>query len=359
MNNSVIDEIFYDAISLLKEMISTPSHSREEEKVADVVFDFIKNKITSCNINRINNNIWVVNKNFDSSRPTILLNSHIDTVKPVEGWQRNPYSPEEENDTIYGLGSNDAGASVVALLAAFRILNEKEEKYNLIYSVSAEEEVSGKNGMESLIKELPKIDFAIVGEPTNMQPAAAEKGLMVLDCTVKGVSGHAARNEGVNAIYKAIKIVDAIKEFSFEKSSPLLGEVKMTVTGINAGTQHNVIPDRCSFMVDVRPNGMYSNIEILEILKTEFPDCEIIPRSTRLNSSSIDTSHPFIRRCEMLGMKPFGSPTLSDQALIPYPSVKIGPGDSARSHTTDEYIRCYEIREAIELYIKLLDGLKL
>ncbi|MBR4963151.1 MAG: M20 family metallo-hydrolase [Muribaculaceae bacterium] len=359
MNNSVIDEIFYDAISLLKEMISTPSHSREEEKVADVVFDFIKNKITSCNINRINNNIWVVNKNFDSSRPTILLNSHIDTVKPMEGWQRNPYSPEEENDTIYGLGSNDAGASVVALLAAFRILNEKEEKYNLIYSVSAEEEVSGKNGMESLIKELPKIDFAIVGEPTNMQPAAAEKGLMVLDCTVKGVSGHAARNEGVNAIYKAIKIVDAIKEFSFEKSSPLLGEVKMTVTGINAGTQHNVIPDRCSFMVDVRPNGMYSNIEILEILKTEFPDCEIIPRSTRLNSSSIDTSHPFIRRCEMLGMKPFGSPTLSDQALIPYPSVKIGPGDSARSHTADEYIRCYEIREAIELYIKLLDGLKL
>ena len=359
MNSSVIDEIFYDAISLLKEMISTPSHSREEEKVADVVFDFIKNKITSCNINRINNNIWVVNKNFDSSRPTILLNSHIDTVKPVEGWQRNPYSPEEENDTIYGLGSNDAGASVVALLAAFRILNEKEEKYNLIYSVSAEEEVSGKNGMESLIKELPKIDFAIVGEPTNMQPAAAEKGLMVLDCTVKGVSGHAARNEGVNAIYKAIKIVDAIKEFSFEKSSPLLGEVKMTVTGINAGTQHNVIPDRCSFMVDVRPNGMYSNIEILEILKTEFPDCEIIPRSTRLNSSSIDTSHPFIRRCEMLGMKPFGSPTLSDQALIPYPSVKIGPGDSARSHTADEYIRCYEIREAIELYIKLLDGLKL
>lgn len=359
MNSSVIDEIFYDATSLLKEMISTPSHSREEEMLADIVFNFIKNKIISCNINRINNNIWVVNKNFDSSRPTILLNSHIDTVKPVEGWQRNPYSPEEEDDTIYGLGSNDAGASVVALLAAFRILNEKEEKYNLIYSVSAEEEVSGKNGMESLIKELPKIDFAIVGEPTNMQPAAAEKGLMVLDCTVKGVSGHAARNEGVNAIYKAIKIVDAIKEFSFEKSSPLLGEVKMTVTGINAGTQHNVIPDRCSFMVDVRPNGMYSNIEILEILKTEFPDCEIIPRSTRLNSSSIDISHPFIRRCEMLGKKPFGSPTLSDQALIPYPSVKIGPGDSARSHTADEYIRCYEIREAIELYIKLLDGLQL
>lgn len=359
MDNSIIDEIFYDALSLLKEMVSTPSHSREEKDVADIVLNFIENKISSCNINRLNNNIWVVSRNFDLSRPTILLNSHIDTVKPVEGWQRNPYSAEEENDKIYGLGSNDAGASVVALLAAFRVLNKREQKYNLIYSVSAEEEVSGKNGMECMIKELPKIDFAIVGEPTNMQPAAAEKGLMVLDCTVKGVSGHAARNEGINAIYKAIKIIDEIKEFEFDKVSPLLGKVKMTVTGINAGTQHNVIPDRCSFMVDVRPNGMYSNIEILEILKTKFEECEIIPRSTRLNSSNIETSHPFIRRCEMLGMTPFGSPTLSDQALIPYPSVKIGPGDSARSHTADEFICSNEIREAIELYIKLLDGLQL
>ena len=359
MNSSVIDEIFYDALSLLKEMISIPSHSKEEENVTDMVFKFIKDKINHCDINRINNNIWVVGKNFDASKPTILLNSHIDTVKPVEGWQRNPYSAEEEDDYIYGLGSNDAGASVVALLAAFRVLIEKEEKYNLIFSVSAEEEVSGKNGMESLIKELPKIELAIVGEPTNMQPAAAEKGLMVLDCTVKGVSGHAARNEGVNAIYKAIEIIDKIKEFKFDKVSSLLGEVKMTVPGINAGTQHNVIPDRCSFMVDVRPNGMYSNVEILDIVRKELPDCEIIPRSTRLNSSNIDTSHPFIRRCEMLGMQPFGSPTLSDQALIPYTSVKIGPGDSARSHTADEYIRCQEIREAIELYIKLLDGLQL
>ena len=231
MNSSVIDEIFYDALSLLKEMISTPSHSREEKDVSDKIFNFIENKISSCDINRTNNNIWVVSKDFNSSLPTILLNSHIDTVKPVDGWQRNPYSAEEEDDTIYGLGSNDAGASVVALLAAFRILTEKERKYNLIYSVSAEEEVSGKNGMELLIKELPKIDFAIVGEPTNMQPAAAEKGLMVLDCTVKGVSGHAARNEGVNAIYKALEIIDKIKNFKFEKVSPLLGEVKMTVTG--------------------------------------------------------------------------------------------------------------------------------
>lgn len=357
MNCSVIDEIFYDALSLLKEMISIPSHSREETNVADVVMKFIENRIDSCDINRMNNNIWVANKCFDSSKPTILLNSHIDTVKPVEGWQRNPYSAEEEDCKIYGLGSNDAGASVVALLAAFRVLIEKEQKYNLIFSVSAEEEVSGKNGMECLIKELPKIDFAIVGEPTNMQPAAAEKGLMVLDCTVKGVSGHAARNEGVNAIYKAIEVITKIKEFKFEKVSPLLGEVKMSVTGVNAGTQHNVIPDRCSFMVDVRPNGMYSNVEILEILKRELTECEIVARSTRLNSSSIETSHPFIKRCEMLGLKPFGSPTLSDQALIPYTSVKIGPGDSSRSHTADEFICTNEIREAIELYIKLLDGL--
>lgn len=358
MNSFVNDEIFYDAISLLKEMISSPSHSREEEKVADIIFNFI-NKICCCDINRVGNNIWVASKNFNLSKPTILLNSHIDTVKPVDGWTRNPYSPSEDDDKLYGLGSNDAGASVVALIAAFRMLIESEQKYNLIFAASAEEEVSGKNGMESLIKVLPNISFAIVGEPTNMQPAAAEKGLMVLDCTVKGVSGHAARDEGINAIYKAIDIINGIREFKFEKVSNLLGEVKLSVTGINAGTQHNVIPDICSFMIDVRPNGMYSNIEVLEILRGNFPECEFIPRSTRLNSSNTDTSHPFIRRCEMLGLKPFGSPTLSDQALIPYPSIKIGPGDSARSHTADEFIYCNEIREAIELYVKLLDGLKL
>ena len=359
MNSSVNDEIFYDALSLLKEMIKTPSVSREESKVADLLLNFFKEKLGFCNINRIENNIWIASKNFDSSKPSILLNSHIDTVKPVDGWIRDPYSAETEGDFIYGLGSNDAGASVVALLSAFRVLIETEQKYNLIFAVSAEEEVSGKNGMELLIKELPKIYFAIVGEPTGMQPAAAEKGLMVLDCSVKGVSGHAARNEGVNAIYKAIDIINGIKNYKFEKVSNLLGEVKLTVTGINAGTQHNVIPDICSFMIDVRPNGLYSNVEILEILKSEFPECEIIPRSTRLNSSSIDTNHPFIKRCEILGLESFGSPTLSDQALIPYPSVKIGPGNSARSHTADEYICCDEIRESIELYIKLLDGLQL
>lgn len=359
MNSSINDEIFYDAISLLKEMISIPSHSREEKAVADVIFDFINNRLNSYEINRCDNNIWITSKNFDSSKHTILLNSHIDTVKPVEGWKRNPYSASEEEDAIFGLGSNDAGASVVSLLSTFRILAESKQEFNLIFAASAEEEVSGKNGMESLIKLLPNISFAIVGEPTNMQPAAAEKGLMVLDCSVKGVSGHAARNEGVNAIYKAIDVINGIREFKFDKVSDLLGEVKLSVTGINAGTQHNVIPDVCSFMIDVRPNGSYSNIEILEILKEKFPECEFVPRSTRLNSSSIDINHPFVRRCEMLGLKPFGSPTLSDQALMPYTSIKIGPGDSARSHTADEFIYCHEIREAIELYVKLLDGLKL
>lgn len=359
MTNPVNDEIFYDALSLLKEIISTPSHSREERDVADLIYDFIIKKINLCNIDRINNNIVVSGKNFDLSKPTILLNSHIDTVKPVEGWIRNPYSAIEEDDKLFGLGSNDAGASLVALLAAFRVLIESKQEYNLIFAASAEEEVSGKNGMESLIKVLPNISFAIVGEPTNMQPATAEKGLMVLDCTVKGVSGHAARNEGINAIYKAIDIINGIRDYKFEKVSELLGEVKLSVTGINAGTQHNVIPDVCSFMIDIRANGLYSNVEILEILRERFPECEFTPRSTRLNSSSIGTTHPFVSRCEMLGLKPFGSPTLSDQALIPYPSIKIGPGDSARSHTADEFIYCSEIREAIELYIKLLDGLKL
>lgn len=357
MSGYINDEIYYDAITLLKEMIASPSHSREEKVVSDIVYDFISKKVINCDINRLKNNIWVVNKSYNPQKTTILLNSHIDTVKPVEGWERNPYEATQEDNLIYGLGSNDAGASVVALLAAYRILNESEQRYNLIFSVSAEEEVSGKNGMEALIKVLPPIDFAIVGEPTNMQPATAEKGLMVLDCSVKGVSGHAARNEGENAIYKAITAIERFAKFKFEKVSPLLGEVKMSVTCINAGTQHNVIPDLCSFVVDVRPNGMYSNIEILEILKEEFSECTIVPRSTRLNSSSIDCDHPFVKRCEMMGLKPFGSPTLSDQALIPYPSVKIGPGDSARSHTADEYICCNEIREAIELYVKLLDKL--
>lgn len=359
MSNYINDEIFYDAINLLKEMISVPSVSREESNVAEIIYNFAKTHLSDCDINRINNNIIITNSGYNEEKPSILLNSHIDTVKPVEGWQHDPFSATEEEDKIYGLGSNDAGASVVSLLSAFRILKEKEQNYNLIFAASAEEEVSGKNGMELLVGILPTINFAIVGEPTKMQPATAEKGLMVLDCCVNGVSGHAARNEGVNAIYKSIEYIEKFKNYEFKKVSPILGKVKMSVTGINAGTQHNVIPDKCTFMVDIRPNGMYSNMEILNILKDVMSGCDIKARSTRLNSSYIDKEHPFVKRCEIMGLKAFGSPTLSDQALMPYISVKIGPGDSSRSHTADEYILTSEIREAIELYVKLLDGLKI
>lgn len=353
------DEIYYDSLTLLKKLITIPSHSRQEEAASRAVAEYLTSVLPQCEVRTHQNNVWVAAPGFDSSRPTIMLNSHIDTVKPVSGWTLPPYEATEQDDRLYGLGSNDAGASLVSLIAAFRILSKKSNSYNLIFAASAEEEVSGANGMESLIKELPPVTFAIVGEPTGMQPAIAEKGLMVLDCTVHGVSGHAARSEGENAIYKAIPQIEALRNYKFAKISPMLGPVKITVTQIAAGTQHNVVPDLCTFVVDVRPNGMYTNREILDELQQNFPECEIKARSLRLNSSHIETTHPFISRCTMLGLEPFGSPTLSDQALIPYPTVKIGPGDSARSHTADEYIRPEEIREAIELYVRLLDGLEL
>lgn len=353
------DEIYYDSLTLLKRIIAIPSHSREEEAVSKEVAAFLSAALPGCRVNTHYNNVWVAAPGFDDARPTIMLNSHLDTVKPVSGWTFRPYEATVVDDRLYGLGSNDAGASLVSLIAAFRILSERENRYNLIFAASAEEEVSGANGMESLVKVLPPISFAVVGEPTGMQPAVAEKGLMVLDCAVRGVSGHAARNEGENAIYKALPQIEAIAGYKFARESPLLGPVKITVTQIAAGTQHNVVPDLCTFVVDVRPNGMYTNKEILEELQQKFPQCEIKARSLRLNSSHIEESHPFVFRCTMLGLEPFGSPTLSDQALIPYKSVKIGPGDSARSHTADEYIRPDEIREAIDIYVKLLDGLTL
>ncbi|MEG2163274.1 MAG: M20/M25/M40 family metallo-hydrolase, partial [Bacteroidales bacterium] len=262
---------------------------------------------------------------------------------------------------LYGLGSNDAGASLVSLIAVFRLLCKTVQRYNIIFAASTEEEVSGACGMEALIKVLPPLTLGIVGEPTGMHPAVAEKGLMVLDCYVYGVSGHAAREEGENAIYKALPIVDKLRAYKFSRVSPELGEVKITVTQISAGTQHNVVPDLCTFVVDIRGNGLYTNFEILQELQNVIPktECELKPRSTRLNSSGIDVLNPFVKRCTMMGLVPFGSPTLSDQALIPYPTVKIGPGNSSRSHTADEYIFKSEIREAIEIYVKLLDGLKL
>lgn len=350
--------MYYRAIDLLKGMISRPSFSREECALAD----FLESewKQDGHAVRRFGNNLWIMTDPFDPSRPTILLNSHIDTVKPVSGWTRDPFQPEEtEDDILFGLGSNDAGASVVSLYAAFCLLTQKEvQPYNLIFLASAEEEVSGKNGIESVLPMLPPITFAVVGEPTNMRPAVAEKGLMVLDCVAHGKAGHAARNEGINAIYEALPDIEWFRTHRFEQENPYLGPVKMSVTIINAGTQHNVVPDRCTFTVDVRSNGCYSNQELYEEINASVRS-EVTARSFRLNASQLDASHPFLQRTALLGLEPFGSPTLSDQALISAPSIKIGPGDSARSHSADEYIRLPEIREAIDLYVRLLDGLKL
>lgn len=349
--------MYYKAIDLLKGMISIPSFSREEKEVADFLEQFWKKE--GHFVYRSGNNIWLTTGMVDPKKPTLLLNSHIDTVKPAHGWTRDPFRPEEtEDDRLYGLGSNDAGASVVSLYAAFCLLTEKEQPYNLIYLASCEEEVSGKNGLESVLGLLPPITFAIVGEPTGMCPAVAEKGLMVLDCVAKGKAGHAARNEGINAIYKAMKDIEWFRTYQFPEKSDFLGEVKMSVTVIHAGTQHNVVPDQCEFVVDVRSNECYSNKRLYEEIR-QHVECEVKPRSFRLNSSHTDLDHPFVRRAILLGRDPFGSPTLSDQALMPFPSVKIGPGDSSRSHSADEYINLLEIREAIDLYVRLLDRLNL
>jgi len=275
----------------------------------------------------------------------------------VSGWTKDPFAPQTEDDILYGLGSNDAGASLVSLLHAFFYLTAKKQDYNLIFLASCEEEVSGNGGVEAVVPELPEIEFGIVGEPTGMNPAIAEKGLLVLDCTAKGKAGHAARNEGDNAIYRAIMDIEWFRTYKFSEESDLLGPVKMTVTMINAGTQHNVIPDRCEFVVDVRSNELYSNEELFNIID-KHTDCEVKPRSFRLNSSRIALENPFVQRAIMVGKEPYGSPTLSDQTFMPFPTLKMGPGDSARSHTADEYILLSEIREAIELYVKLLDGLR-
>lgn len=350
------EELVLDSVSLLQQMVAIPSFSREEDAVASHLEKYIEER--GYNVSRKDNNVWIICPGFDTQKPTILLNSHIDTVKPVSGWVRNPFQGSLENGKLYGLGSNDAGASVVSLLHVFFYLIQNPQSYNLIFAASAEEEVSGKNGIENLLLELPKIDFAIVGEPTQMDLAVAEKGLMVLDCIVSGQAGHAARNEGDNAIYKALKDVEWFQTYDFQKKSDLLGAVKMTVTQINAGTQHNVVPDKCTFVVDVRSNEMYSNEEILDEIRAKV-GCEVNARSTRLSSTATPLNSALIKRGKELKLNLYGSPTLSDQCLLSFPSVKIGPGDSARSHTADEYVKVSEIENAINIYIQLLDGLKL
>ena len=342
-----------DAVQLLKKLIATPSVSRNEKDAADIMEQTIRSY--GFEPQREANNLWIIDPHYDESRPTLLLNAHIDTVKPVASWSRDPFSPDVEDGVLYGLGSNDCGGGLCSLLQIFRMLTEKPQSYNLVYLASAEEEVSGKDGITRALPLLPHIDLAIVGEPTGMNPAVAEKGLMVLDVIAHGKSGHAARNEGVNAIYEALDDMRWIRDYKFEKVSEFLGPTKMTLTVVNAGTQHNVIPDKCTMLVDIRTNEFYDNEEVYEFIRQHLKS-EVNAHSFRLKSSRIDPEHPLIRKCVAMGMKPFGSPTLSDQALMHFPSFKLGPGESSRSHSANEFIRISEIRDAIAKYETLLDG---
>lgn len=343
-----------EAVGLLKQLISIPSVSRDEQLAADCLQTYIEAQgMETC---RKGNNVWCLSPGFDVKKPTLLLNSHIDTVKPVSGWLKDPFTPKMENNgKLYGLGSNDAGASLVSLLHVFLTLCRYNQSYNLIFLASCEEEVSGKGGVESVIPDLPPISFAIVGEPTEMHPAIAEKGLLVIDVVAHGKSGHAARDEGDNAIYKALDDIRWFQHYQFPKVSPTLGPVKMSVTMINAGTQHNVVPDLCIFTVDVRSNECYSNQELFDEIRQNISS-EPKARSFRLNSSCTPLDHPLVKRAIDLGRNPFGSPTLSDQALMPFPSMKLGPGKSSRSHTADEFVYVQEIEEAIGLYFQLLES---
>ncbi len=353
MSEETVHIAFNDALELLKKLVAIPSFSKEEDKTADTIAQFLQSKGVS--VNRYLNNIWAVNWHFDESKPCLLLNSHHDTVKPNKAYTLDPFLPLEQEGKLFGLGSNDAGGSLVSLMAVFLYFYEQENlAYNLVFAATAEEEISGKNGIEVLIPQLPTIDCGIVGEPTQMQMAIAERGLLVLDVTATGVAGHAARNEGENALYKALTDIEWFRTFRFEKVSPLLGPVKMTVTVIDTENKaHNVVPSQCNFVVDVRVNELYTFEEILETIQTSVTS-EVNARSLRMRSTSIGTDHPLVKAGLNCNRSTYGSPTTSDKALMPFVTLKMGPGDSARSHTADEFIYISEIREGIELYIQLL-----
>jgi acetylornithine deacetylase len=349
-------EYLDDAVRLLCRLIATPRVSREETDAANILQEQMTEwKLRPC---REGNNVWAVCPDFDEGKPTLLLNAHIDTVKAVSTWTREPNTPAVEGDRLYGLGANDCGGGLMTLLMTYRRLVDKDNSnnvraYNVIYLASAEEEVGGNNGVARALTRLPRIDAAVVGEPTGMQPAVAEKGLMVVDGTATGISGHAARNEGVNAIYEALDDLLWLRDYRFENISPLLGPTKMTVTVVQSGTQHNVVPDSLHFVLDVRTNELYRNEDVLHFLQQNMRKCRLTARSLRLHSSAIAASHPLVERCVELGMRPFGSPTLSDQALMPFPSLKLGPGQSSRSHSANEYICISEMQHALETYERL------
>ena len=349
-----------EAIALLKRLIAVPSVSRDEKGTADIIESWLAER--GAGPRRLHNCVWAVADGFDPSRPTLLLNSHHDTVKPAPSWTRDPFKPETEDGKLYGLGSNDAGGSAVSLATVFLRLRTTPLPYNLVLALTAEEEVMGEHGMRAMLPELEKegvrIDMALVGEPTDMQPAVAERGLIVLDCTARGVTGHAARNEGVNALYKALDDINRLRNLTLPKVSATLGPVKITVTQIEAGRQHNVIPDECRFVADVRTTDAYTNEETEALIAAEI-ESEAKARSYRVRASVIADNHPLVRGAVALGRQPFVSPTTSDMALMPFPSLKMGPGESSRSHSADEYICPDEIAEAIELYTQLLQNLDL
>ncbi|MDP5169639.1 MAG: M20 family metallo-hydrolase [Bacteroidia bacterium] len=351
------EEIYPIILKLLQDLIKTPSLSKEEHDTADLIASCFQSH--GISIERHGHNILARNRHWKTGKPLLLLNSHHDTVKPNPSWKRDPFSPTLEGDSLFGLGSNDAGGPLVCLIGTFLYFESQENlPWNLVLAASAEEEISGKNGIASVLPMIGPIDLALIGEPTSLQPAIAEKGLMVLDAVAKGVAGHAAREEGINAIYQAMRDIDWLRSYTFPQVSDFLGPVKMSVTQIEAGSQHNVVPDECRFVVDIRTNEFYSNDQALEVIRAHVFS-ELSPRSTRLNSSRLDANHPIVQRAMAMGKTPYGSPTLSDQALIPFPSLKLGPGDSARSHTADEYICLSELHDGLDTYIRLLDNLSL
>lgn len=353
-----MEQSFSDMLALLKQLVSTPSVTRSEQDASALIkADIVRHGYTPREIGL---NLLLYGRSYDATKPTLLLNSHMDTVKPVSGWTRDPFAPTEEDGRLYGLGSNDDGSGLVSLLYTFYKLDSREQPYNILFLATVEEEVNGQGGMKLAVNELPHIDVALIGEPTGMQPAVAEKGLMVLDFTVHGKAGHAARNEGINALYRAMELIEKLRTFRFDRVSDLLGPVKMTITMINAGTQHNVIPDVCTFTADVRTNELYSNQEVFGMISEQLPEwCDVKARSFNLNSSRIDRNHPVIRKAVGMGMTLYGSPTLSDQAILDCPSFKLGPGESSRSHTADEYIILAELEQAVPTYLELLDGLNI
>jgi acetylornithine deacetylase len=349
-----IQTLSAEAIELLKNLIETPSFSREEEHTASLIAAFFTKK--NIPFHQKKNNLWAYNRHFDPAKPTVLLNSHHDTVKPNKSWTLDPFKAIVDENKLYGLGSNDAGGCLVSLIATFCYFFDRDDlSYNIVIATTAEEEISGKEGLEIVVPELPEISFAIVGEPTEMHLAVAEKGLLVLDCVARGKSGHAAREEGDNAIYKALKDISWITQYQFPKVSPTLGPIKMSVTIINAGTQHNVVPDSCTFTIDVRVTDQYTLEEVIEVVQANIQS-EVAARSIRLRSSSISMEHPIVKEGLKLGRTAYGSPTTSDQALLDCPSLKMGPGHSARSHSADEFIYLHEIEEGITQYITMLEG---